>query len=473
MKLKILSLAIVAVNLSACMTFSAQDSAVAPIVNAPEKFLNSAADMSMDEEALYVWWKQFDDDVLATMVEIGLSENLDIEIAGARLRQARASLKAEKSNFWPSISGSQSVSRSRDFDVGQSSASTYQAGFDASYEVDLFGGVRNSVKAANAEVENSEADLHAIQLTVCADIALYYIDARAAQTRLLNTRATLQSQSETLQIVKWRQRAGLVSSLDLEQAKQLYSQTSASIPPLENNYRGAMNRLAILLGLNPGGVDKMLATEHAIPIPPSIIATGLPTALLQRRPDVYAAERTVLAETARVGIRRAELLPSLRLSGKLSVSDVSPVNLLDASLGSILASIAAPIFNGGRLRARLAAQQASAHAAVITYRKTVLTAFEETENAISTFETTQRRSIDLVDAETAAKNAVLLARSQYKAGLIGFDRLLETERTLLSAQDSVAVVNADKAKAAARLFKALGGGWQQAPTPHSVNNQPM
>jgi len=472
-KLKIVSLMAMSLCLSACLSAPVRDSSTLLETNVPDKFLSSTSDAPLDGVALDSWWKHFDDDVLASLVEIGLLENLDIDIAGARLRQARENLKAERSNFWPSITAGLSASRSRDFDTGQSGASLYQAGLDASYEVDVFGGIRNSVKAANAESENYEANLRSVQLTVCADIALYYIDARAAQMRLKNTRATLQSQAETLQIVEWRERAGLVSSLDLEQAKQLYSQTSASLPPLENSYRGALNRLAILVGLNPGGVDKMLASERSIPVPPGVIATGLPASLLQRRPDVYAAEQTVLAETARVGIRRASLLPSLRLSGSLNSSDSSSINLLDISVGSILANIAGPVFNGGRLRAQLSAQQASAHAAVTNYRKTVLTALEETENAISTFDTSQRRAADLINAEAAARNSVLLARSQYQAGLIGFDRLLETERTLLSAQDSLAMADADKAKAAARLFKAIGGGWQGAPTPGSVNTPSM
>lgn len=468
MRLKILSIAIFTMGLSACMTSPVQDTSNLIKAGVPDKYLNSPADSAVDENILDSWWKYFDDDVLVTLVEIGMQQNLDIEIAGARLRQARENLKAEKGNLWPSISVGLMASESGGSDNGQSNTSYYQASFDASYEVDVFGGIQNSVKAVSAEANKVESDLHSTQLTVCADIALYYIDARTAQTQLKNTRATLQSQAESLQIIQWRERAGLVSSLDLEQAKQLYSQTSASIPPMENNYRGALNRLAILLGLNPGGVDKLLDSERAIPVPPSMIATGLPASLLQRRPDIYAAEQSVLAEAARVGVRRADLLPSLRLLGSLSTRDDGLLSLFDTSIVNILADIVMPIFNGGRLRALLAAQQASAQVAVTKYRQTVLMAFEETENAISTFETTQRRAHDLVDAEAAAKNSALLARLQYEAGLIGFDRLLDTERALLVVQDSLSIADSNKAKASIRLFKALGGGWQLAPMPQSV-----
>jgi len=425
------------------------------------------------------WWTGFGDPVLTGLVERSLAQNLDVDAAGARLRQARASVATARSAQLPTLGASASVGRS----IGNSGRSifdpttgttlstggdttVYRAGFDAAYEVDLFGGIRRSVEAARADEGAALANLQSAQQTVASEVGLNYVAARLAQRRLRIARDNLASQDETVQIVGWRVQAGLVSSLDLEQARQLRAQTAATIPALENNYANAANRIAVLLGEAPGAVDAVLAPDRAIPLAPA--ANDIPAAVIQRRPDVAAAERSLAAETARIGVQQAELYPALRLTGSFAGSDTNVGDVVSRAIGNVLGAVSAPIFQGGRLRAAVEGQRASTDAALANYRQVVLTALEEVENALSALSTSERREREILVAETASRNAVLYARSQYRAGLIDFQTLLDSERSLLSSQDSRATARADRATATVQLYKALGGGWQSAPLPASA-----
>jgi outer membrane protein, multidrug efflux system len=418
------------------------------------------------------WWEAFGDPALVLLVEHGLAANTDIEAAGARVRQARAGLRGAQANFWPTLDFGLSAARRFGDDssplvgAGQENT-TYVAGFDAAYEVDLFGGVRSSAQAASADLAAVEADLHTVQLTIAAEVARAYLDARLAQQRLAIAHANLAAQDETLQIVEWRVQAGLVGSLDLEQSRQLRAQTAATIPSREQEFAAAVNRLAVLLGQPRAAVDPVLANPAAIPLAPMPLV-AVPADVLRRRPDVASAERTLAAETARIGVRQADLYPALRLAGSFGGTGLSVDDVVDASIGTLVAAVAAPIFQGGRLRAAVEQQEAAAAGALASYRGTVLVAVEETENALVAIDATERRERELVKAEEAARNATLLARSQYQAGLIDFQSLLEAERGLLTTSDSRATARANRAGALVQLYKALGGGWQAAPEPHTM-----
>ncbi|MFS0736522.1 efflux transporter outer membrane subunit [Sphingomonas sp. 1P06PA] len=445
----------------------------------PDSFLAAQAQPIAGEVDLARWWQAFQDPVLVQLVDRALAANLDIEAAGARLRQARASLRGTRGQLFPTLGASGSVARSIGADgrtvidptTGQTistggDTTIYRAGLDASYEVDLFGGIRRSIEAARADADASQAALRSTQLTIASEIAFNYLDARLGQTRLRIARDNLRAQDETVQIVGWRVQAGLVSSLDLEQARQLRAQTAASIPSLESGLNASLNRIAVLLGEAPGAVNALMATEAVIPLAPA--ASDVPAAVIQRRPDVAQAERQLAAETARIGVQTAQLYPALRLSGTFSGSDTSVGDLLSSALGNIVGAISAPIFQGGQIRAAIEGQRASTDASFAAYRQTVLVALEEVENALVALSAAERRERELVVAEEASRNAVTFARSQYRAGLIDFQSLLESERSLLSAQDSRASVRAERATATVQLYKALGGGWQSAPEPRTV-----
>jgi multidrug efflux system outer membrane protein len=417
------------------------------------------------------WWNTFDDPVLSRLVEQALAANTDIDAAGARVRQARAALNSTRAGSWPTLDFGTSASRL--MGVGSQAQvpdrTTYAAGFDARYELDLFGGRRRAVQASTADLAAVEANLHSTQLTVAAEVALNYVDARLAQRQLAIARANQDSQDETLQIVQWRVQAGLVGALDFEQARQLRAQTAATVPLREQALAAALNRLAVLTGSAPGTVDALF--QPVTPIPMAIAAdTSVPAEVLRRRPDVTAAERVLIAETARIGVRQADLYPSLGLSGSLNGNSSNWGDLTNASFGSLAAGLTAPIFQGGRLRAAVEQQRGAAIQALAVYRETVLVALEESENALLAISVTERRERELVVAEEAARNATALARSQYQAGIIDFSDLLDAERSLLTTETSRAAAHADRAAATVQLYKALGGGWENAPSPRSLTS---
>ncbi len=471
--------ALLAAALSGCTVGPNYRPPDAAALQVPERFAAAPERPAMPQVDPIRWWNGFDDPVLSQFVEQSFAANLDVAVAGARLRQARAAVRQAIGAGLPQagLSGSANRSIGRD---GQSfvdpttgtsfssggDTTIFRAGFDASWEADIFGGIRRSVEAARADAASTEANLHNIQLSVAAEVALNYVQARLAQSRLGIARANLASQDETLQIVGWRVQAGLVSALDLEQARQLRANTAASIPPLETNYVAAANRIAVLLGEAPGAVTAILDPGAPVPLAPA--ASAIPAEVVQRRPDIAAAERSLAAETARIGVATAELYPALQLSGSFAGSDTSLGGLPGAALGNLVAGITAPIFQGGQIRARIAGQRAATDAALATYRQTVLVALEEVENALTQLDAAERREREILIAEDAARNAVIYARSQYRAGLIDFQTLLDSERTLLSSQDGRATARADRATGTVQLFKALGGGWQAAPAPATL-----
>jgi NodT family efflux transporter outer membrane factor (OMF) lipoprotein len=440
-------------------------------LGAPERF-NTTVPPAAAPVDLARWWQSFDDPVLTQLVERALAANTDLEVAGARVRQARAAQAAQRGLLWPSLGASTSATRTEaQAGTAGGDLTTWRAGFDASYEVDLFGGIRRGVQASAADTQTAEAQLRIAQLAIAGEAALNYVETRLADRRLAIARANLATQDETLQIVGWRVQAGLVGSLDLEQARQLRARTAAAIPALEQSRSQALNRLAVLVAEAPGAIDALMTPAGEVPLAPTP-AVAIPADVLRRRPDVAAAERALAAEIARIGVRQADLYPALRLTGTLTGVGTSFGDAADATVGSLVAGITAPIFEGGRLRAALEQQRAAAAGALSDYRGTVLAALEDTENALAAVGANERREAELVVAEEAARNAATLARSQYQAGLIDFQALLESERSLLTSEDARATARADRAGASIQLFKALGGGWESAPEPRTLSSAP-
>jgi NodT family efflux transporter outer membrane factor (OMF) lipoprotein len=438
------------------------------MLKAPARFNAASSTTARQPVDLARWWLAFSDPVLAQLITRALDANLDVDVAGSRLRQARAALAVARSGQLPSVDFSGSAARS----IGQGGGDTtrIQAAFDAAYEVDLFGGVRRSVEAGRADSQVARANLHAVQLSVASEVAVNYIAATLALARLRIARDNLASQEETFQIVGWRVQAGLVSSLDLEQARQLRAQTAASIPTLDSDRVAAVNRLAVLVGEAPGAVTALIAPSSSIPTAPSALTAPVPADMIRRRPDVDAAERGLAAETARIGVQTAQLYPALSLAGSFGGSGSSLRQLADTSAGAVAANLIAPIYHAGRIRAAIEGQKAAAAAALATYRQTVLIALEEAENGLTAVSAAEQRSVQDGIAEAAARNAAGYARAQYQTGLIDFRSLLEAERSLLSTQDAKVTAAAGEAAAAVQLYKALGGGWQSAPRPGSVTS---
>jgi NodT family efflux transporter outer membrane factor (OMF) lipoprotein len=274
-----------------------------------------------------------------------------------------------------------------------------------------------------------------------------------------------------VQIAGWRAQAGLVSSLDVAQARAQREQTAATIPTLETSFVQAASAMGALIGQAPGDVATRLAEPRAVPEADRVLGVDLPLAVLARRPDVRAAERDLAAATARIGVAKAALYPALRLTGSLGGNGTSIGDISRFSTGSIIGALSAPIFDGGVIRGRIEQARGAADEALANYRKTVLTALGDVENAMAALANTREREVSLSLAVDQSRAALLYAQSQYRAGLVDFQVLLDAERTLLTSQDGLATARGDRATALVQLYKALGGGWQAAPMPASAKSK--
>lgn len=428
---------------------------------------------AVNPDTIAQWWRQLGDTTLSDLIERALAANTDIRSARARLLEARARRTAAGAAFFPTASvsatGRRNTPSGRNVSGGgaQLSNELYAAGFDASWEPDVFGGARRSVEAAQADMEASAASLDATQISLAAEAALNYVEARAAQVRLVIARNSLASQTETWQLTAWRTQAGLASSLDVEQARANLEQTRAQIPALETSLAQAQNRLAVLTAEAPGAVNARLAGPGAIPAVPRQVAVGIPADALRRRPDVRAAERRLAAETARVGQAQAARYPSLSLSGSIGLEALTIGTLANGTVTrSFSASLASTIFDAGRLAQQVNAQDAVRQQAMIGYEASVLSALDDVENALVSFAKNRERETALRDATEAARNAALLARDRYASGLIDFQIVLDTERTVLTIENNLAVAQSDGVSSLIQLYKALGGGWSPASNRH-------
>ncbi len=421
-----------------------------------------------DSASLAAWWAQFDDTTLSTLIGRALAANTDVRAARARLREARALRAQAGADLYPAIGAGATHSGSRGSDaMGGSRASRfYQAGFDASWEIDLFGGLRRGREAAQAELEASAAGLRETQVTLAAEVALEYVNVRSLQERLRIARRNLETQADTARLTAWRAAAGLDTALDAEQARANLEQTRARVPVLETSLHEALNRLSVLLAEPPGTLDAEVTAAAPIPVPAVRLAVGIPAEALRQRPDVRAAERRLAAATARIGAAEAARYPSLSLSGTLGLQSrtASGLNANDADAWSFAGSLAATLFDAGRLRQQVEIRTAQQEQAFAAWEATVLGALEETENALAAFAGTQRQQAALLAASEAARNAATLARLQYEGGLIDFATLLVAERTQLDTESSLASASADRAGAIIRLYKSLGGGWGEDPS---------
>jgi NodT family efflux transporter outer membrane factor (OMF) lipoprotein len=316
------------------------------------------------------------------------------------------------------------------------------------------------VEAAQANSDVALYNLAGVRTSVAGEVATNYIDARVAQARLAIARDTLKNQDDNLQIAGWRVKAGLAPSTDAEQARAQRAQTAATIPLLETSFISAVNRLGVLTGQAPSALRQTLETAQPIPHGPDSVAVGIPADTLRQRPDVRAAERSLAAASAQIGVAEAQLYPSLNLTGSLDTTAARIGTLGQTVTGQAFATLAQTIFDAGRLRSEVRSARAGAEGAFATYKSTVLGGLEDVENAVQALNSAKSRQVSLAEAYDASNNAAILARSQYRVGLTDFLTLLQSEQSLLSARDSLASAQGDQALALVQLYLALGGGWQ-------------
>jgi len=412
------------------------------------------------------WWRQFDDPLLTDLIARATASNLQIAESVARLAQARESLVQARGDLFPSLSGSAGATRNFTRTSHISTGDTQLSlGLDASWQIDLFGGLTRGVQAARADAAAARFDLEGVRTSVAGEVATNYIEARLAQARLEIARSTLRTQDDNLQIAGWRVQAGLVSSLDAEQARAQRAQTAATIAGIETAYLQSVNRLSVLTGQAPGALRTEMQATQPIPHGPDRIAVGIPADTLRRRPDVRSAEQQLAAATARIGVAKAALFPALSITGNINSPAARVGGLGDLLTGGLFAGITQTIFDAGRRSSQVRSARAGADLAFASYRQTVLSGLEDVENAIQSLEAAKARQAELEVALDASNNAAIYARSQYRSGLIDFLTVLQSEQALLSARDQLASARADQTLALVQLYLALGGGWQ----PETIN----
>lgn len=445
--------------LSGCATFRPNRPEPAAI-DVPAKWSTNGAVGTSGATSLVEWWRRFDDPLLAHLVKQALQANTSVNSAKAALLESRALRDVAAATLWPTVGSSASVQRSKS--GHNSSVNRFTAGLDASWELDIFGVNRSGLSAAEANAQASMASLGNIQVTIAAEVAIDYIALRNAQMRLVIANNNLTSQLETLQITQWRTQAGLVASLDAEQARVSAEQTRALIPPLQTSIEQMSHALAVLTAQAPAALLAQLAVISPVPQAANNLALNFPAETLRQRPDVSAAEHRITAELALLAQADAARLPNFTLNGSLGLSALTLGSLTSGSsvVSSLLANVAMPLFDAGSRRAKVRAQEAVLEQSRIAYQATVLTALQEVEDALVTLRGDLERLSRLKLAAEAAGNAAVMARQRYDSGLVDFQTVLETQRSMLSTQDSVASASADVSADHVRLYKALGGGWQ-------------
>lgn len=434
-------------------------------IAAPASWNAAASAAAAAAEPLADWWQRFGDAELSRLITEALAANTDVGSARAALRQSRALRDVEQAQAGPRLDASGSAQRSRS--NSGAAGNSFRAGFDASWEPDVFGGNRAGVAASEADVQASSASLGAVQVSVAAEVALAYLTLRGSEARLAIAKDNLASQQDTAQITLWRVQAGLATSLESEQARASVEQTRAQIPSLQKAIAQSRHQLALLTGRTVGAFQ--LAASNEVPQPASDLALAFPAETLRQRADVRAAEARVRAAAQRVVQVDAARYPSFSLSGSLGLQALTLSGLTGggAVASALLASVSLPVFDGGAAKAQTAAQQAAYDQARESHRSAVLVALKDVEDALVALQRDRERLATLQQAAEAAGNAALLARQRYASGLIDFQAVLETQRSLLSAQDNVASSRVDVAADHVRLYKALGGGW----TPDADNSK--
>lgn len=407
---------------------------------------------------LAAWWRRFGDPTLDGLIADALAANADVAAAQASLRRARALADVAEAQRGPSLDASGSAQRSRS--NSSSAGNRFQVGLDAAWEIDIFGGRRSAATASALDAAASAATLADVQVSVAAEVALAYLSLRGSETRLAIAQDNLASQQETLEITQWRVQAGLATSLAGEQARAAVEQTRAQLPALQKAAAQSRHQLALLTGRHAAALPALAAT--GLPAAPADLALAFPAETLRQRADVRAAEARVAAAAQRVVQADAARYPSFSIGGSLGLSALTLSGLTGggALASSLLAGVSLPLFDGGAARAQVSAQRAALDAAQADHRTSVLTALKEVEDALVALQRDRERLDALRRAAEAAANAALLARQRYASGLVDFQTVLETQRSQLSAQDSVAGATVDVATDHVRLYKALGGGWQ-------------
>lgn len=414
------------------------------------------------------WWSLFQDPLLDSLMARAAAANHNLKKAEARIREARAGRIIAAATG--SVGGSAASTHSRRSDNTSSSGGNqdlFQVGFDARWELDVFGGVRRAVEAADATLAASHEDLRDVLVSLQAEVARNYLELCGSRKRLAATRNTIATQEKTVAMVRGRFEMGLGNELDLVQAGTQLSLTKAQVPALQASIGTSMHQLALLVGQNPASLIGELAEEKLIALAPGPIPVNLPSELLRQRPDIRAAERRLAAATAEIGVATADLFPKFSLPALLGLQSGSLSDLVTGgsrywSVGPVLTL---SLFDQGKVRAGIEIGEARRDVALAEYQQTVLSAITEVENGLVTFAKEQETRRILGEAVVSGERAVMMANGLFETGLADFLNVLQAERALYQSEDQLALSEQRLHLAVVAIFKALGGGWMSAPSP--------
>jgi multidrug efflux system outer membrane protein len=422
------------------------------------------------------WWNSFHDEELTRLIRRVVANNLDLRLAAARVDEARAARGVAKSAFYPSVGVTASADRQRDrfpaFNPGASTPvfrpielNNFQVGFDSAWEIDIFGRIRNEVKAASANVHSAEEDRRDVLVVLLGEVARSYADLRGFQLELEIAEKNIRTQEDTVHLTKTRAAAGLATQLDVSRAVAELETTKAALPSLRSGVTVSIHRLSVLLGREPGALQSELEASAPVPVVPPEVPVGLQSDLLKRRPDVRRAEDEIAAAAANVNAAKADYFPRFILLGSAG-RQATQLHDLSLSLGNFFAvgpAITLPIFTGGRIRSNVAVQNARWKQAQILYQSTVLKSLEETEDALVSYSQEQERRDRLQAAVSESQTALDLSRELYKSGLGDFLAVLDAQRQLYRNENLLAQSQTAVTTNLIALYKALGGGWESFP----------
>jgi len=458
----------------------------APDLPVPPRFVEaSPAGAAVDPSR---WWMLFNDPVLDGLVARAVAGNLDLQTAATRIAGARAQEREARSALLPTLGGRAGANRI-DFskNAGLSSIAsafsggggggmtpgqgiagpgkgitTWSIGVDASWEVDLFGGTQRGIEGARARSAAAEWNVRDLQVSLVAEVASDYLMLRSLQSQIAIARSELARQQATLRLVSARRTAGLIAELPQAQQSLALSNIAATLPQLEARARDQIHALGVLVGEGPGALTAELAPAAALPALPPPVPAGLPSDLLRRRPDIRAAERQLAAATADIGVATADLYPKFNLMGMAELISTGLANLFarNSVQTSANAAVSLPIFDGGRRRGVIAEREASRAEALLTYKKTVLVAVQDVEDALADYDAELKRNAELRRGVVTAERATHLAQAGFTTGLTDFQPVLDAQGSVLANRNSLAQSDATLLTDLARLYKALGGGWE-------------
>ena len=435
------------------------------------------------------WWHVLDDPVLDTLIERAIESNLDLQQAATRIRQARGSLNIARAGLLPTVNTNARYSRSGTGATdeedgggrvitlpngevvtqgGESRRSTqrnnFRVGLDSAWEIDVFGGIRREVEAADAQLQVAVEDWRDVLVTLVSEVALNYADVRQFQRRIEFAERNLAAQVRSTEVTRRRQAGGFVAGLDVANAEAQVASTRAALPSLRTAERQAIYNLGVLLGQEPGELLTELSHGGPVPAVPDVVPVGLPSDLLLRRPDIRRAEAAAHAAVAQIGVARADLFPRFTLTAGLGLQGDRFNALGDRRnyFWSYGPSVSWPLFDAGRIRANVGIQEASQEEALLAYRATVLLALQEVENSLVAFDNEQERRQFLIRAVEENRRAVEFSTELYQRGQVEFLDLLNAQRSLLGSEDALVQSDTTVVTNLIALYKALGGGWEAA-----------